>query len=467
MNKKNLFLAIFIFALLAANFAGAANIALIVGLPNGTAIERCVNVNADNDGYNILQSSGIKLLWSSKGMYGHSLCKIEGYGDEVSGTNCVWGSNWWNFFVYDKNSQQWKSSSVGYDAPGGCGFHYCAVDGDILGWVYADGSSQPPLDDFHNICGLSITNVNAFVDGKKQGNLQEGDKISDAYPGSTMQFEVETSNLFPEGKNIKIDNAYLRITAQGIDADEDIEVESDEFSIRQGASKKVKLSFDVPITAKEDSYNMLIEVKGEGSDRIEYEDSKTLVLNVRKESHKLALLDFSPEKNASCNSRLVNANFRVVNVGRNDESASISITSAGLGVIGGKTEISIPAESSENSIYAGQIPLNFENATPGIYKISATVLYYNEKKQEVKSAEIIVENCSTESQVNAEVPQAGSNQMVQESADAVPAQQPYAPIYPASTISQGSDAILTMLTVAATLFVVLLGTLVIILIKKK
>jgi len=467
MNKKNLFLAIFIFILLAADFAGAANIALIVGLPNGTAIERCVNVNADNDGYNILQSSGIKLLWSSKGMYGHSLCKIEGYGDEVSGTNCVWGSNWWNFFVYDKNSQQWKSSSVGYDAPGGCGFHYCAVDGDILGWVYANGSSQPPLDDFHNICGLSITNVNAFVDGKKQGNLQEGDKISDAYPGSTMQFKVEVSNLFQSDKDIKINNAYLRIIVEGIDADEDFEVESDEFSIRQGASRKVKLSFNVPITAVEDSYNLLINVEGEGSDGVTYMDSKNLFLNVRKESHRLALLDFSPEKNASCNSRLVNADFRVANVGRNDESASISITSAGLGIIGGKTGISIPAESGENSIYSAQILLNFENATSGAYEISATVLYYDGKKQEVKSAEIIVENCSAQPQVAAEAPKEGSSQMVQERADAVPAQQPYAPIYPASTISQGSDAILTMLTVAVTLFVVLLGTLVIILIKKK
>ncbi|PIN72476.1 hypothetical protein COV21_02060, partial [Candidatus Woesearchaeota archaeon CG10_big_fil_rev_8_21_14_0_10_45_5] len=134
---------------------------------------------------------------------------------------------------------------------------------------------------------------------------------------------------------------------------------------------------------------------------------------------------------------------------------------------GGKTGISIPAESGENSIYSAQILLNFENATSGAYEISATVLYYDGKKQEVKSAEIIVENCSAQPQVAAEAPKEGSSQMVQERADAVPAQQPYAPIYPASTISQGSDAILTMLTVAVTLFVVLLGTLVIILIKKK
>ena len=473
MNKKNLFLAIFIFILLAADFAGAANIALIVGLPNGTAIERCVNAEPNTDGYRIFQMSGIKSSWSYSVGLGHFLSAVEGYGSSAS-------DGYWSFFIYDKNSQQWKVSPVGSDG-GACwngdyssySGHYCGVNGDIIGWVRTTWNSttftpdsQPQFSEFQSICGLSITNVNAFVDGKKKGNLQEGDKIS-AYPGSTMQFEVETSNLFPEGKNIKIDNAYLRITAQGIDADEDIEVESDEFSIRQGASKKVKLSFDVPITAKEDSYNMLIEVKGEGSDRIEYEDSKTLVLNVRKESHKLALLDFSPEKNASCNSRLVNADFRVANVGRNDESASISITSAGLGIIGGKTGISIPAESGENSIYSAQILLNFENATSGAYEISATVLYYDGKKQEVKSAEIIVENCSAQPQVAAEAPKEGSSQMVQERADAVPAQQPYAPIYPASTISQGSDAILTMLTVAVTLFVVLLGTLVIILIKKK
>ncbi|MCX6710937.1 MAG: hypothetical protein NTZ02_02495 [Candidatus Woesearchaeota archaeon] len=276
MRGQKLFFAMLITTLMTAGIAAAANVALIVQLPNDTTLERCVNAEPNTDGYRIFQKSGIKSSWSYSIGLGHFLLEVEGYGSSAS-------DGYWTFFIYDKDSLQWKPSPVGSDG-GGCWNrdyssytgHYCGINGNIIGWVRTTWNSetftpdnQPPFSEFQSICGLSITNVNAFVDGKKQGNLQEGDKISDAYPGSTMQLEVETSNLFPEGKNIKIDNAYLRITAQGIDADEDIEVESDEFSIRQGASKKVKLSFDVPITAKEDSYNMLIEVKGEGSDMAE------------------------------------------------------------------------------------------------------------------------------------------------------------------------------------------------------
>ncbi|GEM_PF-1117331 len=480
---KNILVLMLFFGIIVTSIVAAENIALVVELPDGILKQECVNVPKQTSAYDILGKSHLDLTWSSPSLYGHALCKIEGYGNEVSGTNCVWGNESWAFFIYDKNSQQWKYSSVGYDVPGGCGFHYCAVDGDILGWVLTSydnnwaPNNQPPLSEFQSICGLSITGIDAVIDGEKERNLENGAIIREkAKPGSSVEFDVEASNLFSSSQNIKIEDAVLKITVEGIDYGEDLEIESETFSIGEGRSKKVKLDFNIPVLVDESDYKVLIELEGDGSDRINYKDDAELVLNVKKERHSVKILEFSFLQPVVSCERTVEANVQLANLGREDEEVSLEIKNDVLGTVAMQRSITLPEGDSEKSIYSKSLLLDFGNATPGRYAMNATITYDNGEKSDSKQAEILIEACAEEiknglEQEKSEQKETAVNKTLT-GAEAATGMVVVQQSSPTQTYALKADVIsydkkITVLIVAAIILILFLGIFAILLIKRK
>jgi len=377
MRNAKLILAVSTLLILTAGFAAAANVALIVALPNGTTIERCINTEEGTDGYKIFQKSGIKSEWSYSAGLGHFLKSVAGYsGSESDG--------YWTFFIYDYASGTWKTSPVGSDG-GSCwnrdfssySGHYCAQQGDMLGWVRTkwdmntySPEENPPQEDFSKVCGLSISGITAYVDGSKKSGINDGDKIS-VRPGSQVQIEVKGENSFDD---LKVEDASATVILEGIEDGDNIEVESEKASIRAGSEKTFKVSFQVPLTAEEGSYDLKIGISGDGSNGWEYKDEALLKLDLKKNSHKLIITSFTLSSNQSCTSEFVNAFFRIANIGRNQEDAKISIVD-GQNVLAVVENVRIPAEDGINSIYSGGTTLKLENLTAGVHTLNLLVTY--------------------------------------------------------------------------------------------
>ena len=162
-NKMNrLFLPVLVLALAGLS---CAEVGVVVELPNGSIIPRCVSVPDGSSAYRILRSTGLETEWSDDGPWGRALCKIEGVGSEPVGTACSDWNSYWAFSLSLNRSDGWTCHSpVGFTA-GGCWNrdyrtpsyegHYCARDGDVLGFHFTDNfpSGYPEFLSFADICG--------------------------------------------------------------------------------------------------------------------------------------------------------------------------------------------------------------------------------------------------------------------------------------------------------------------------
>jgi hypothetical protein len=208
------------------------------------------------------------------------------------------------------------------------------------------------------------------VDGSKKSGINDGDKIS-VRPGSQVQIEVKGENSFDD---LKVEDARATVILEGIEDGDNIEVESEKASMRAGSEKIFKVSFQVPLTAEEGSYDLKIGISGDGSNGWEYKDEALLKLDLKKNSHKLIITSFTLSSNQSCTSEFVNAFFRIANIGRNQEDAKISIVD-GQNVLAVVENVRIPAEDGINSIYSGSITLKLENLTAGVHTLNLLVTY--------------------------------------------------------------------------------------------
>ena len=185
----------------------AANVGVVIEFPD-SVYKRCVNVDDNSDGYELLDKlDSLDIEWSNAGMFGHALCKINDVGEDVSGTSCAWGSEYWAIYIADNGA--WAYSPVGLDAPGDCwngdfgsyGGHYCANDGDVLGFAHGEYGSEPDFYSHESICSdkLELVKVDVEVDGEEE----EG-TIDDVKPLSEIDIEVKVKSLFDDDIDMDI-----------------------------------------------------------------------------------------------------------------------------------------------------------------------------------------------------------------------------------------------------------------------
>ncbi len=171
--KKTMVLAILL-ALL-AGFSQAAKVGLVVDFPDGSVHVECLNVGDGDNGYNVLRSADLNTRWAGPGTYGHSLCKIDDIGNTIGAGGC-WDTENWAFWIMLSGSGSWVEMPVGHDGGSSCwnrdtsswDGHYCATDGDVIGYVYGEyicvgwDCDAPPMQTrrtYAQICGGGGRNV--------------------------------------------------------------------------------------------------------------------------------------------------------------------------------------------------------------------------------------------------------------------------------------------------------------------
>jgi hypothetical protein len=141
---------IFLLALLAlSSFAAAERVGVYVEFPNGAVYKDCITTERNANAYGILKQTGLAMTWTNHPGFRHSLCAIFDVGCKQTACSC--GSKHWNFYTQKANGS-WTYSPVGYDGGSSCKQHYCAKEGDILGFNFNSDGKPPSNATFSDLC---------------------------------------------------------------------------------------------------------------------------------------------------------------------------------------------------------------------------------------------------------------------------------------------------------------------------
>jgi hypothetical protein len=137
--------------LMLASSAAAISVGFAIQYPDGTVDKGCLNLPEDADGYTTLQNTSINLTWHDSGpALGRGLCAIDGVGCPAE--NCWCTNKYWGFYIRNLGESDWTYSPVGFDGGTSCGEHYCAKEGDVLGFAYGEYGTKPGLVSFDEVC---------------------------------------------------------------------------------------------------------------------------------------------------------------------------------------------------------------------------------------------------------------------------------------------------------------------------
>jgi len=148
MKKTTTTTATLLILLLTAQ-ANAARVGLVVQFPDASTIQKAITISENATGYQVANAAGLSLQWGSHPQFGHSLCRINGIGTPPGPSGCEWTGDSWAYWIIKAGESSWTSMPVGHDGGTSCwnrnplswDGHYCATDGDIVGYVF--GSYDP------------------------------------------------------------------------------------------------------------------------------------------------------------------------------------------------------------------------------------------------------------------------------------------------------------------------------------
>lgn len=389
-----------VFALLfLIRLVNAAEVCVVAYYPSGEADSKCIDMAEGKNGYNLMQEVGWSLLWSPNTTYGHMLCKIKDIGTEVSGNFCAYSGDFWNI-VLNRNNK-WVHLPVGLDAPGNCwnydinswDGHYCTKDGDVLGFAFGSAGSKPEM------FKANITKV--YVDGEKQkeSNVRRG-KITDVFPGSTVEIKIELENLYDSATDIEIVDISTEGTIEEIDDGDDIEEEIKEFDLGADRKDSKTLKFEIPLEVEAKDRLLTIEIKAEDDAGIKYEKEFTYDLEVEKEKNELKIIKAELNKDSyKCGENAL-LSFSLINIGAKEENVNLKIVNEDL-----KLDINEDFELSndafeESSKYENRFNIRIpENIDKMAYPITITAEYGTEK--EAANLNLVVNECEKKAVINA------------------------------------------------------------------
>ena len=186
INQKERYAIITFCAFLIMHTATAVRVAVVIDTP-GQSIAKCVTTSGDTNAYVILQETGQNISWTYYGQsLGHGLCSITGIGCPSSNCYCN-PDSYWNFYVKEQGGE-WTYSTVGFDGGSSCSEHYCAADGEMLGFAYGSYGTEPPAYSFDVVCcsmpgdgapcgSVSLEEVIEYINSWAEGNANLGDVI--------------------------------------------------------------------------------------------------------------------------------------------------------------------------------------------------------------------------------------------------------------------------------------------------
>jgi len=231
------------------------------------------------------------------------------------------------------------------------------------------------------------------LDSNVENNLENGDEI-EVKPGEDLTFDIELENT----ASFDIEDIEILFIISDIDDGDDLEEEVVIDEIRDGDKETVELSFEIPYELEDDSYEIIIEIVGDGDDGNDYEIDWTLDLKIDKKSHDVEVSKADLASSTLQCSRSTYLDLEVVNIGSHDEDEVVIVVESdelGISYIVDDVEIDEGEKYSDTiSIYVG------DNVAAGDYIIEIYTYYdddeyYNKDITDYKSVTLTVEDCQT------------------------------------------------------------------------
>ncbi len=237
---------------------------------------------------------------------------------------------------------------------------------------------------------IEISEIKVEVDENKDTIKSDGEKIDEeAEEESKIEFEVEVKNLF----NKTIEDIEVSATIEDIGG-EDIDDETEISKLSPGSSKEATLNFELPLKIDDDTYDVNIKIKGQDEDNKIHTIEWKLRLEVKKEEHKLRIIDTIVSPYSISCSRYSDLTIRILNTGRKEETAKIEIKNDELGINLKEYDIELNTGTEYDAEYEKIFSLNIpDDAKPGTYPIHINVYYNDDKFTATKDINILIKEC--------------------------------------------------------------------------
>ena len=240
---------------------------------------------------------------------------------------------------------------------------------------------------------LEIIDVDAEIDGKKT-SVKEGKEISrEARSESTVVLKIKVRNNFPKSNGQKIEDIFVTAAIEDIDHNADLEDDASSFDLKPGDDKTVTLRFKLPLDVNADNYNIRIEAEGDDEDGNTQDDDFDAELEVIRSNNDLRILDFTIAPQTIRCSRSLDASYRIINLGLDDDVASFELTSEIDGIRFTDNGLEIKSESGANTLLKShKIKINGD-IEPGVYEITGNAISESSQIADTKKIELNVEDC--------------------------------------------------------------------------
>ena len=251
---------------------------------------------------------------------------------------------------------------------------------------------------------LSISDMRIIHNGDKD-NVDHGDAVKDIRPGAELRVEVELKNNLDD---VDLEDAFFTATIEGIDDGDDEDEDSDDFTIRPGRKKKDTVTFDIPLDADEDTYDLVIEAEADEEDsNAKHTVTATVYLEIERKSHEINIKKAELRQSALKCNRETFLDFRIKNTGSKDEDEikyTIKNDELGLNVQKKDIELSSDYDDDDNEYSKSELITVPVDTKAGTYTIDINVYYDDTFIGDTKQLELTVEDCVKWQEVPTEKP---------------------------------------------------------------
>ena len=263
---------------------------------------------------------------------------------------------------------------------------------------------------------LSIYDLSVKVGGETDSGVEDGDKIDkEAEPNDEVIFEIETKNLFDsDDDDSDIKDITVKITIEGIDDNDDLKGETEDFDLDAEKKSTKKITITIPERVEEGTYNVSIKIDGENADTsTDYTVEWNLKLELEKKRHNIIIKKYELSPSVIKCSGTAKLNVKLLNLGRKKESdAILEIKNSDLGLNTRIENIKLDVDYDEDAEYSKSIDIYVANdINAGTYPITVNV-YYDDSKTKLddqKSVDLKIEACG-ETTTEEETPEEGGSE---------------------------------------------------------
>lgn len=247
---------------------------------------------------------------------------------------------------------------------------------------------------------LKFKEVKAYVDGKKDSGVSTTGGIADnVAPESKLKFQVTVENTFTEAEKVEIQGVSVEVTVDGIDDDDDLEDESNDFDLDPLDDKKVTFNFDVPLEVDTGTYNVKLVAKGRavnGSNTFDVSANTSFKVEVEKDKHDIWVYRKALTPNTLSCGRAAELDVGLINQGEEDEDdvyLEVSNEALGLKQKVGPFELTEGANDDDVKTSKKFKVLTTKELAPGTYPLTMHVTFDKDSKSKAETVDLTVTAC--------------------------------------------------------------------------